>query len=346
MRLLISRIENYNGLKSNQDGSSLIINIWKEWFQIINNTRQNLKIEYSLFLKRLKKSKYLLVQFSPCLLCLILFTYRPMWGVLIAFKDYRDSLGFAVSKWVGLKWFSMFLNNPDALRVIKNTFLLGFYSVIWEFAPPIIFALMLNEVRRRNIRKIVQSISYLPYFLSLVVIVGIIQGLLSPRTGGLNELIVALGGTPINFLYTPGLFRTIFIASDIWQYMGWSSIIYTAALSAVNLDLYDSASIDGCNKLQRVWHIDIASISPTIITLLILSIGRIMNVGFAKVFLLYNPSVYSTADVISTYVYRQGIKMSNYSYASAVDLFQSLINIVFLIICNSLAKKYTEESIW
>lgn len=316
--------------------------------QSIVNIKQPLSIEFgrSKFTARLAESKYLLILLVPCLLYFILFQYLPMWGVLVAFKNYKPLLGFVQSEWVGLKYFSMFFNSPDMLKIITNTFLLGFYSIIWGFPIPLIFALVLNEVRNNTAKKFIQTVSYMPHFLSTVVIVGMIQLFLSPTFGVVNQVIQNMGFGKVNFLQNASYFRSIYIISDIWKDMGWGAIIYLAALTNIDPSLYEAAIIDGANKFKRICYVTLPCIAPTIMTLLLLRMGNIVNVGFEKVYLLQNPSIYSTADVIQTYVYRQGLGMGNFSYGTAVGLFNSVINLIFLFISNSLSKKFSETSLW
>jgi len=305
----------------------------------INNSRSKLS-------KDLYQSRYLLILLLPAIIYYILFHYVPMWGVLIAFKDYKAFLGFQKSPWVGFKYFKMFFESYDAFNVIRNTFLLGIYSIFWGFPAPLIFALVLNEVRNLKFKKIVQTISYMPHFLSTVVVVGIIQLLLSSTNGIVNQIIYSLGYEKINFLQKPGYFRTIYIASDIWQGMGWGAIVYIAALTNIDPQLYEASVIDGANKFRQLIHITLPGIAPTTITLLLLRMGRVLSVGFEKVYLLQNPTIYSTSEVISTYVYSQGMVGGKFSYGTAVGLFNTLINFVFLIASNYLARAFTETSLW
>jgi putative aldouronate transport system permease protein len=231
-------------------------------------------------------------------------------------------------------------------NILSNTFLLGLYSLLWGFPFPLIFALILNEVRNRKFKKIVQTISYLPHFLSTVVVVGLIQLFLSPTFGFVNQIIERMGFEKIVFLQKASFFRTIYISSDIWQGLGWNAIIYMAALSNIDPNLYEASMIDGTGRFKKLIYITLPSISPTIITLLLLSMGTILSVGFEKTYLLQNPAILSKADVIQTYVWRQGLQRGNFSYGTAVGLFNSVINLFFLVISNSLARKFSETSLW
>ncbi|XID92181.1 ABC transporter permease [Paenibacillaceae bacterium WGS1546] len=297
-------------------------------------------------LKSILRSRQLLLLFLPCLLYFLIFKYYPMYGVLIAFKDYNLFKGFTESPWVGLKYFEMFFNNPDALELIRNTFLIGLYSLIWGFPAGLVLALVLNEVKKASFKKLVQIVSYLPHFLSTVVVSGMVVSFLAPRTGLINVIIAWFGGEPIHFLAEPEWFRTIYVASGIWQGMGWGAIIYLASLSGIDPHLYEAAVMDGANKFKQLIHVTLPCIAPTIMTLFILETGWVLTVGFEKVFLLYNPATYETADVIETYVYRVGIIGKNFSYATAIGLFVSLVSLVFLYTTNYLSKKFSDTSLW
>lgn len=297
--------------------------------------------------KRSRKKGLLILTFMiPGILFYAIFCYAPMYGTLIAFQDFNPFLGFGESPWVGFKHFAEFFQSLYFWRLIRNTFLLSFYTIIFSFPMPILFALLLYEVRGNRFRSVVQSISYFPHFISMVVLCGLIRNFLAPSTGIINALITAMGGPAIDFLRDPQWFRTVYVVSGIWQSMGWSSIIYYATLTSVDTSLFEAADIDGASRLQKIRHISIPSLIPTIITLLLMNLGNIMNVGFEKVLLLYNSSIYEVADIISTYVYRSGIVGLQYSFAAAVGLFNSFIGIVLIGIFNGLAKKFTQVSLW
>lgn len=299
-----------------------------------------------LLLKKIKNSRILLLMLLPAVIYYILFQYKPMWGVLIAFKQYSIYKGFEASPWVGLRYFISFFSSPDSFVVIKNTLLLSFYMLVWEFPIPIVFALMLNEVGNLKAKKFVQTVSYMPHFISTVVVCSMLTMFLNPSTGVINNLLDSLGYERIYFLSKDYYFRTIYIASGIWKETGFNSIIYLAAIAGIDLQLYESAKIDGANKWKQIIHITIPCIAPTIVILFILNMGQLMNVGFDKAFLLQMPATYSTSDVISTYVYRSGIKEGNFSYGTAIGLFNSIINIAFLLVSNTLAKHAGETSLW
>lgn len=295
---------------------------------------------------RLHKNRYLLLLFLPCLIYYVMFKYIPMWGILISFQDFKPFIGFAGSEWVGMKHFVNFFSSPDAWRVIRNTLQLGLYSLIWGFPFPIIFALLLNEVTSLKYKKVVQTVSYMPHFLSAVVVCGMIITFLSPIRGVINQIIWMFGADPVNFMSQAKYFRSVYIISDIWQQVGWGAIIYIAAITNVDAQLYEAAMIDGASKWRQIWSITLPCITPTIVTMLILKTGSILEVGLEKVLLLQNPAIYETADIIATYVYRQGISGSNMSYATAIGLFSALTNLVLLVTANFLSKRFSETSLF
>jgi len=300
----------------------------------------------ALFLKRLKKQYILILMCLPALTIVIVFSYFPMYGVQIAFRDYKTAFGIWGSPWVGLKHVRFFLTNPFAMRTVRNTFLLGIYSFAWGFPAPILLALLFNEIYREKFKKLVQTITYLPYFISTVVIVGMLRNFAMVDGGLFNDIIMFFGGEPINFFGKPEWFRTLYVSSGIWKGVGWGTIIYLAALSGVSLELYDAAAIDGANRIQRIKNIAIPAIIPTICILMILNIGGILGSDFEKVMLMYNESTYSTADVIATYVYREGIESARFSYSAAVGLMTSVVSFVFVFCANFISRKVSEVSLW
>jgi putative aldouronate transport system permease protein len=275
----------------------------------------------------------------------LIFHYWPMYGATIAFKNYRPSLGIWGSPWIGLDNFMSFFKSAYFLRVVRNTVVISVLELIFGFPAPIILALLLNEIRNAPFKRIVQTITYIPHFISVIVVCGILVDFLS-YNGLINNMIVALGGSKTIFLLEAKYFRTIYVSSGIWQGVGWGTIIYLSALSNIDLELYDAAVVDGAGRLRQTWHVTLPGIVPTIMILLILRIGSIMSVGQEKILLLYNPNTYETADVISTYVYRRGLLGGDFSFASAVGLFNSVINFSLLIMANKLSKKVTESSLW
>ncbi len=287
----------------------------------------------------------LYLMFLPVLVYFLLFSYKPMYGALIAFKNYKPALGFMGSPWVGFDQFTRFFTSPFFGRLIKNTLFLSFELLIFGFPAPIVLALLINEVQNKHFKKTVQTLTYLPHFISLIVVVGMITDF-SMTSGLFNDIIVLFGGSRSPLLQNPALYRPIYILSDIWQGVGWGSIIYLSALSGVDAQLYEAATIDGANRFQQLLHVTLPGITPTIITMLILRVGRLMSIGYEKTILLYNPSTYDTADIISSYVYRVGIQEQGWSYSTAIGLFNSLINLLLLLITNKLSKKLAGTSLW
>ncbi|NOU87884.1 ABC transporter permease subunit [Paenibacillus sp. LMG 31460] len=298
------------------------------------------------WVRNLKRDKYLLLLFLPCLLYYLIFKYVPIFGIIIAFKDYNLYKGIMESNWVGFKWFQLFIQSPDFFSVLRNTFLLGFYKLLFGFPAPILLALLINEVRNSIFKRFVQTVSYMPHFISNVIVAGIVTMFLSPRNGMINSLLDFIGITRINFMVESSWFRTIYVSSDIWQHIGWGTIIYLAALSAVDPQQYEAARIDGANRWKMIRHITLPGIAPAIIIILLLEIGKILEIGFEKVYLLATPVVYSTADIISTYVYRVGLSEGRYSYATAIDLFTGIISFSFILSANWISRRISDNSLW
>ncbi len=297
------------------------------------------------FVKDMKRNWTLYALAIPMIVFYILFAYKPMYGVLIAFKEYKPRLGFVGSPWVGLAHFHRFFTGPFFGRLMKNTVLLSLYSLLFGFPAPIILALLLNEVRHTGFKKTVQTISYLPHFISIIVVAGMITDF-SMSTGLFNQIIEFFGGQRHPLLQDPSLYRTIYIASDIWQQIGWGSIIYLSALSGVDQQLYEAAEVDGAGRLKKLIHVTLPGITPTIVIMLILRIGSLLSIGYEKTILLYNPSTYETADIISSYVYRVGILEKGWSYSTAIGLFNSVINLTLLLLANTFSRKLTDTSLW
>ena len=287
---------------------------------------------------------YLMV--LPAIVYYLIFAYAPMFGVVVAFKRFNAFTGIWDSPWVGLTHFETFFNSIYFARLIRNTLLLNVYGLLVGFPAPIILALMLNEIIHPKYKRAIQTLTYLPYFISTVVVTGIIINFLSPSTGIVNFVIRSVGLQAIPFLNEPGWFRHVYVWSDVWQWIGWSSIIYLAALAAIDPTLYESASIDGAGRFAKMRFISIPGIMPVIMVILLLSLGSLMSVGFEKVYLLYNPSTYETADVISTYVYRAGLQGGRYDFGTAVGLFNSLVALVLLVTVNWLARRFNQQSLW
>lgn len=278
----------------------------------------------------------------------IVFHYMPMYGIQIAFKKYNVALGIANSKWAGLTHFKRFFESYQFWLLLKNTLTLSVYNLIVSTPLTIMLALCLNYLGNRYYKKLVQMVTYAPHFVSTVVVVGILTQMLSLRTGFVNNFIELLGGERINFMGIPEYFQSIYVWSGIWQEAGWGSIIYLAALAGIDPQLHEAAIMDGAGKVRRIWHIDIPGILPTVIILLIMHVGKIMNVGFQKVLLMQNPMNLEASDVIDTYVYTVGLTsgIPNYSYATAIGLFKSIIGLVLIVTVNKIAKKVNETSLW
>lgn len=296
--------------------------------------------------RHLKKYWQLYVMMLIPVIYYVIFRYVPMVGNIIAFRRYRAGSSIFGDEWSGLKYFNQFIKDTNFWRAFRNTLALNIKYLVISFPITIIFAILLNEIKNVHYKKLVQTISYLPHFISMVIVAGMIRELVS-TSGPINSLIVSMGGEPIQFISLPQWFTTIFVTSGIWQGLGWGTILYLAAMSGINPELYEAASLDGASRLKQIWHVTLPGILPTIMTLLILNIGSLCgSAAFEKVFLLYQPTTYETADIIATYVYRMGLGSGNYSYATAVGLFQGLINIVLLTAANIFSKKTTGSGLY
>lgn len=269
-----------------------------------------------------------------------------MVNAVIAFKDYSVVKGIWASPWAGFKHFHLFFNNPQFWMLMKNTLFLSLYQIAIGFPVPILLALALNEIRNGIFKRTVQLVTYAPYFISTVVLVSMIMLLLSPRLGVINIILQSFGMESINFLGIPSMFRSVYVWSDVWQGAGYSAVIYLAALAGVDPSLYEAAKVDGASRFQKIVHIDIPGIMPTAVIILILSVGNIMSVGFEKIYLLQNPLNLETAEIIATYVYKIGLLNANFSFATAVGLFNSFINLILLLLVNTLAKRISSTSLW
>ncbi|WP_242069296.1 ABC transporter permease [Paenibacillus dendritiformis] len=292
-----------------------------------------------------KLNKYVYLMLLPVVAYYAIFHYGPMYGIQIAFKDYSPALGFLDSPWVGFKYFEEFFNSHFFWRIVRNTLLLSLYELIFSFPAPIILALMLNELRHQLFKRAVQTITYIPHFISIVVIVGMMVDFLA-RDGLINNILSWFGVEAVAYLREPGWFRTLYISSGIWQGVGWGTIIYLAAISNIDPSLYEAAKVDGASKWRQVVHITIPGIMPVVIILLILQMGSIMSVSTDKILLMYNSSTYETADVIGTYVYRKGLLEANYSYSAAIGLFNSVINFALLILANTVSRRTSDSKLW
>lgn len=299
--------------------------------------------------KSIRKNWQLYIFLLLPVVYILVFKYLPMGGVVIAFKDFKMKYGIFGSEWVGLKHFVRFFSTYQCAKVIKNTLIISLYSMVAGFPIPIVFALMMNCVRNEKVKKVVQSITCLPHFISTVVMVGIIFQLFNPRIGLYGIITEALTGVfPSDINASPNGFRHLYIWSGVWKGFGWGSIIYTAALAGVDPTYHEAAQIDGATRMQRIWHIDLPAIAPTIITMLILRVGDIMSVGFEKVYLMQNGMNLAASEIISTYEYQVGLggASTNFSYAAAIGLFNSIVNLIMIVIVNNVAKKVSDTSLW
>ena len=293
------------------------------------------------------KFKYLMI--LPVLVYLALFCYKPMYGIIIAFKNYKVARGIEKSPWVGLFWFENFFNDPYFFRLLRNTFTISALTILFGFPAPILLALLLNEVHNNKFKRTVQTITYMPYFISLVVLCSLIK-IYCQQNGLFSDIVAFFGGTKQNWLQDPRYFRLIYVLSDIWQGIGWNSIIYLAALSGIDQEQYEAARIDGANRFQQVLHVTLPGLLPTITILFILRMGNILNVGYEKILLLYQPTTYEVADVFSTYTYRISLGSTTgqpqYSLSTAVSLFNTLVNVCFLLMTNLISSKLTDSSLF
>ncbi|MGX7418239.1 ABC transporter permease [Carnobacterium gallinarum] len=296
--------------------------------------------------KQIKSGRQLYLFILPAFLIIAIFSYGPMYGIIIAFKDYMPSLGVLGSPWVGLKHFQRFFDSYYFWDLIKNTLGISFYSLIIGFPLPIILALALNEIKDGSFKKITQTVTYAPNFISTVVMVGMLIAFLSPSTGVINHFLDFFGFERINFMTDPKWFKTIYVLSGVWQGTGWGSVIYLAALAGVDTQLHEAAVVDGASRLQRIWHINLPTIRPTMVILLIMNVGSIMSIGYEKILLMQNPLNMESSNVISTFVYQQGLLDAQYSYAAAVGLFNSVINAILLIVVNKIASKISDSSLF
>lgn len=299
----------------------------------------------SLWKQVLKHWEYY-VLLLPGILITVIYKYIPIYGIQIAFRDYNAVDGFFGSAWVGLKWFRRFFGNYNSVRMIRNTVLLSLYSILWTFPIPIILALLINQVRNRKFQRVSQTVLYAPHFISVMILCGMLRIFLSPYGGLINILGEAFGliKTPVNLIDSASAFRTIYIASSIWQDAGWGTIIYISTLSSVDASLHEAAKVDGANALQRIIHIDIPELIPVIVIQLIMSFGNLMNVGFEKAYLLQTSLNKETSEIIATYVYEQGMLKAMYSFSTAVSLFNTVVNIILLVVVNKICKKLSDVS--
>lgn len=299
----------------------------------------------SVLKKDLFKNKWKYLMILPVVIYIAVFCYKPMYGVIIAFKNFRPAVGIIDSPWVGFRHFTTFFSDYNFWRILKNTFSISALSILFGFPAPILLALLINEIRNTKFKRMVQTISYMPYFISMVIICGLIKTFCQ-SDGIITDLVVALGGERINLLASKNWFYPIYIISNIWQNIGWDSIIYLAALSGIDQEQYETAKVDGAGRIRQIISVTLPGLMPTVTILFILKMGSILNVGFEKILLLYSPTTYEVADVISTYVYRIGILDANFSYSTAIGLFNSIVNIIFLLLTNTISKKMNNSGLF
>ncbi|NMA85371.1 MAG: sugar ABC transporter permease [Epulopiscium sp.] len=296
--------------------------------------------------KDIVRDRYLYLLLIPFVAFFLIFTYKPMYGLQIAFKDYSLFKGITASPWIGFENFRVFFKSPHFIRVLKNTLMINLYGLVFGFPIPIILALLFNEVKNDKFKRVAQTLTYLPHFVSVVVVAGLVVNFLAPTHGMVNHIIEALGGERVYFLIKPEYFRTIFTGMNIWKETGFGAVIYIAALAGVDPQLYEAAVVDGATKWKQMIHVTIPGILPTVTIMLILRIGKMLEVGYEAILLLYQPATYQTADVISTYVYRAAMEQGNYAMATAVELFNAIIAIILVYGANKFSKKFSETSLW
>lgn len=303
------------------------------------------KIKPNRLVQVFLRDKYLYLIMLLPLVYFIVFHYIPMYGIILAFKKFDISLGILDSPWVGFQYFEEFFSNPYSWTLVWNTVALRLWHLALGFPAPIIMALLLNEIRQERFKRMVQTSSYLPHFISLVVVCGMVVTFLA-SDGPINSIITFFGGQSVQWMQRPEFFRPIYIISGIWQDAGWTSVIYLAALTAINTDLYEAAVIDGASRFQRLQYVTMPGIMPTVMIMFLLRVGQLLTIDFQRVLLLYTPSTYETADILGTYIYRRGIISADFSFATAIGLFQSVVGLVFLLGSNTIAKKLGQTGLW
>ena len=297
------------------------------------------------FRDNMRKNGSLYLMVLPVLAFYLIFCYKPMYGAIIAFKQYTPGLGIWKSPWVGLANFRYFFSNPDFIRILSNTLRISLSLIIFGFPAPIILTLLFNEIGNKQFKRVAQSVSYIPHFISLVVICGLIKTFVADGSI-IQQIVHAVDGKDGSLLNRAEMFLPIYVISNIWQNIGWDSIIYLAAISSIDPQLYEAAQVDGAGRWKRVLHVTIPGLAPTIIIMLILQLGNILSVGYEKIILLYNPLIYDTSDVILSYVYRMGFESMDWSYSTAVGLFNSVVNFVIIILANTISRKVSDTSLW
>lgn len=302
--------------------------------------------KWQIFWKDLKRDKLLYLLLILPITVYALFYYKPMFGLQIAFKNYNVFQGISESPWVGFEHFKTFFTSPFFGRTLKNTLMLSLYNMLFAFPAPIILALMFNEVQKIKFKKFVQTCTYIPHFISVVIVASLVTSFLSPSSGVINTIISAFGGEKVYFLTKPEYFRTIYTIMGIWQSTGFNSIVYLSVITAIDTSLYEAAMIDGANKWKQITNVTIPSILPTIVMMFIMRLGNILNVGYESIILLYQPATYETADTIGTYIYRVGLENSQYSLATAVGLVNGVVGLLLVILSNTISKRVTEYGLW
>ncbi|RJW34609.1 sugar ABC transporter permease [Lachnospiraceae bacterium TF09-5] len=295
--------------------------------------------------KDLRMNKYIYLMLLPVIVYLIILNYIPMYGVIIAFKDFKPRLGIMGSPWVGMKYFKEFISSIFFGRTLRNTVILSGLNLVFGFSAPIIFAVLLNEVRNIHFKKTIQTITYLPHFITTVIIASLIL-VFTNSDGFITQIVNGITGHTGSLIGDKNYFRGIYVISEVWQGFGWGSIVYLAAISGINPELYEAARIDGANKFRQIWNVTLPGIMPTIVIMFIMAVGGLMSIGWEKAFLLQSPVTYETSDIISTFVYRKGFEEMNYSYSTAVGLFNSVINLILLAGANKISQKMNDTSLW
>lgn len=292
-----------------------------------------------------KQNWILYLMTLPALIYFAVYCYAPMAGLYIAVSDFKITGTIFSGEFVGLKHLIAFFKSHYFTRLLRNTLILSLETIAFGFPIPVLFALVLNEIRSTKFKKLAQTVTYMPHFISIVVICGLVVNFFS-LNGLVNTIIQAFGGEPIAFLSDPKWFRTVYVGSEVWQNFGWDSVVFLAALTGIDMEQFEAAKLDGASRWQTIWHISLPSILPTVVTMLLMRIGHVMSIGFEKVFNLYSSATWETADIISTFVYRQGIRGANFSSAAAIGLFNSVINLILVVMMNKLSRKLTESSLW
>mgnify|MGYP001017168323 CR=1 FL=1 len=311
----------------------------------VNATKANEKDRKKTY-KRIWKYRYIYLFMVPAIIWYIIFHYTPMFGLILAFKDYKYNMGILGSPWVGLRYFRNFLSDPMFYNVISNTLKISILKIIFGFPAPIILALMLNEVTNSKFKRVVQTVSYMPYFVSWVVVITMLSKFLSPTHGLLNEIRVNMGLDAVYYQGDPKLFYPLVVLTDIWKNVGWGSIIYLAALTGIDPGLYEAAEIEGAGRWAKMWHITLPGIRATIGILFIMGLGGILNAGYEQILLMQTPPVMDKAEILDTYVLRRGLKMSQFGYATAIGFFSSVVSLILVVTVNYISRKYTEVSLW